>query len=87
MDRFQSKEETMKRCYFCNGKIQSRLVTVDYRWGNKLVVINNVPAQVCSQCGEKYFDAEVSREMEHIVLKDEKPLTSINVPVCEFTAA
>lgn len=74
----------MKECYFCKGKAQNQLVTVDYRWGDKLIVIKNVPAQVCSQCGERYFDAEVSRQMEHIVLKGEKPLTSINVPICEF---
>ena len=74
----------MKECYFCKGRLQNQLVTVDYRWGDKLTVIKNVPAQMCKQCGEKYFDAEVSREMEHIVSKDEKPLTSINVPVCEF---
>ncbi len=74
----------MKNCYFCKGKIEDKLVTVDYRWGEKLVVINHVPAHVCTQCGEKYFDAEVSRQMEHIVLKDEKPKTSINVPVSEF---
>ena len=74
----------MKQCYFCKGKIQNRLVTVDYRWGEKLIVIKDVPAQVCTQCGEKYFDAEVSRQMEHIVLKGEKPSTSLSVPVCEF---
>lgn len=84
MDRFQSKEEEMKDCYFCKGKVQNQSVTVDYRWGERLIIIKNVPVQVCSQCGEKYFDAEISRQMEHIVLKDEKPVTSVNVPVCEF---
>ncbi len=77
----------MKECYFCKGKVQSQSVTVDYRWGDRFVVIKNVPAQVCTQCGEKYFDAEVSRQMEHIALKGGKILTSITVPVCEFAAA
>lgn len=74
----------MRECYFCRGRIESQLITVDYRWGDNLIIIKNVPAQVCSQCGEKYFDAEVSRQMEHIALRDEETLTSINVPVCEF---
>lgn len=74
----------MKECYFCKGKVQDQLVTVDYRWGDNLTVIKNVPAQVCIQCKERYFDAEVSRQMEHIVLKREKPSASITVPVSEF---
>ena len=86
MDKFQNEENKMKQCYFCKGKIQNQVVTVDYRWGEKLIVIKDVPAQVCTQCGEKYFDAEVSRQMEHIVLKGEKPSVSLTVPVCEFVA-
>lgn len=86
MDTIQGEENKMKQCYFCKGKIQRQLVTVDYRWGEKLIVIKDVPAQVCTQCGEKYFDAEVSRQMEHIVLKGEKPSVSLTVPVCEFVA-
>ena len=51
----------MRECYFCKGKTEKQRVTVDYRWGDKLVVIENVPAEVCTQCGERYFDAGVSR--------------------------
>lgn len=74
----------MRKCYFCKGEIRNQIVTVDYRWGDRFIIIKNVPAQVCIQCGEKYFDAEVSRQMEHIVLKGEKPSASITVPTCEF---
>ncbi|MFH1288969.1 MAG: type II toxin-antitoxin system MqsA family antitoxin [bacterium] len=77
----------MKECYFCKGMVEDRSVTVDYRWGDRLVVIRNVPAHVCNQCGERYYDAEVSRRMERIVLRDEMPPVSINVPVCEFVVA
>jgi YgiT-type zinc finger domain-containing protein len=77
----------MGGCYFCKGKTDKQRVTVDYRWGDKLVIIKNVPAEVCSQCGERYFDAEISRHMEAIVLSEEKPRFSITVPVCEFAGA
>ncbi|MBU0693361.1 MAG: type II toxin-antitoxin system MqsA family antitoxin [Candidatus Omnitrophica bacterium] len=74
----------MKRCYFCKGQIQHQLVTVDYRWGERLIIIRNVPAEACIQCNEKYFEAEVSRQMEHLVLEERKSAASIDVPVCEF---
>jgi len=74
----------MKRCYFCKGQIQNQLVTVDYRWGERLIIIRNVPAEVCIQCNERYFDAEASRQMEHLILGEKKSVASIAVPVCEF---
>lgn len=77
----------MGECYFCKGKTEKKRVIVDYRWGDKLVVIKNVPAEVCTQCGERYFDAKVSRRMEAIALSEEKPQSSITIPVCEFVGA
>ena len=74
----------MAACCFCKGTTIKQETIVDYRWGDKLIVIKNVPAEVCSQCGEKYYDAEVSRQMEALALSDEKPHHSITVPVCEF---
>jgi len=55
-------------CYFCGrGVLEEQRVTVDFRWGDKLVIIENVPAKVCNECGERYYSAKVVREMEQIV--------------------
>jgi len=32
-----------------------------------IIIIKNVPANVCNQCGEYYLDHEVAKEVEHIV--------------------
>jgi YgiT-type zinc finger domain-containing protein len=45
----------MKECYFCKGRVVEQKVKVDFRWGQKLKIIENVPAGVCQQCGEKFF--------------------------------
>lgn len=71
-------------CYFCKGKTTKQVITVDYRWGDKLVVIKNVPVKVCDRCGEKYYDAKVSRQMEAIASGEKKSRYTITVPVCEF---
>jgi YgiT-type zinc finger domain-containing protein len=55
----------MEKCYFCRkGILEKKKVVVDFRWGNQLTVIEDVPAKVCNECGEKYYSAEVSREIE-----------------------
>ena len=74
-------------CHFCRGKIVRQSVKVDFRWGRKLKVIENVPAEVCQQCGEKYFQAEVYKAMEKLVTSRIKPTASLTVDVVRFKKA
>jgi len=63
----------METCYFCRkGILEDKKVTVDFRWGTQLVVIEEVPAKVCNECGERYYSAEVSRRMEKIAIEGKK---------------
>jgi YgiT-type zinc finger domain-containing protein len=55
------------KCCFCKGKVRGERVTIDYRWGERLFVIEDVPAGLCHQCGEKYLDSAVYRELENLV--------------------
>ncbi|MBS0183725.1 MAG: YgiT-type zinc finger protein [Nitrospira sp.] len=32
---------------------------MNFRWGEELKIIEQVPAEVCEQCGEKYFQTQV----------------------------
>ncbi len=54
------------KCYFCKGKVLQQNINIDYRWGETLVVIKNVPAGVCDQCGEKYLTSDVYKELEQL---------------------
>ena len=75
-------------CYFCGGEVVEKRIATDYRWGENLIsIIENVPAGVCQVCGEKYFKAEVVKEMEKIALSKEKPKGLVEVPLRELTAA
>ena len=45
----QGGYKKMETCYFCHkGILEDKKVTVDFRWGTKLVVIEEVPAKVCN---------------------------------------
>ena len=74
----------MKRCYFCKGGIVEQRERVDFRWGDELVVIEDVPAEVCQQCGEKYFSPEVYKAMEHLAKTKEKPIKHVAIDVFRF---
>lgn len=71
----------MSDCYFCKGKTEIKNIDVDFRWGDRLYVVKNVPVEVCSQCGERYYSAEISKKLDELVKKDIKPQKTIVVPV------
>lgn len=75
----------MSSCYFCKGKTKVKSVNVDFRWGDKLSVVKNVPVEVCTQCGERYYSAEISKKLDELVKKQEsleiKPQKVIEVPI------
>ncbi|MFQ5667606.1 MAG: YgiT-type zinc finger protein [Candidatus Binatia bacterium] len=77
----------VEACYFCPRTVEQRKVHVDFRWGKKLKMIRSVPAGVCRQWGERYFDAVVYKAMEKLARSRRKPATRVAVDVLEFQAA
>lgn len=77
----------MFKCYFCDGITKIKKINVDRRWGDKLYVVKNVPTEVCTQCGEKYYSAKVSKKLDALVQKslNQKPQQVLEVPVFSFT--
>ncbi|MEK7264453.1 MAG: type II toxin-antitoxin system MqsA family antitoxin [Bacteroidota bacterium] len=54
-------------CPLCGGvkKSATTTFTVDYTSG--VVVVRNVPASVCSQCGEEWIPDDIAEKLESIV--------------------
>jgi YgiT-type zinc finger domain-containing protein len=77
----------LERCHFCRGRVFREEATIDYRWGEMLVVIRSVPAGVCHQCGEKYIDSVVYKEMERIAKNKPRLMGKISVDILEFQEA
>lgn len=77
----------MEECYFCKGRLIQQKVKVDFRWGQRLKIIENVPASVCQQCGEQYFQSHVYKAMEKLAVSRKKPATQLTVDVVKFKEA
>ncbi|MFQ6101121.1 MAG: type II toxin-antitoxin system MqsA family antitoxin, partial [Anaerolineae bacterium] len=74
-------------CHFCGGKVVTRQVNVMRHWKGRYILLKNVPAYVCTQCGEKYYDAAVAETMDRIMRSSEDQLQTkheIRVPVVEM---
>lgn len=55
------------QCPLCGGfkKESTTSFTVDYN--NGVIVVRDVPATICSQCGEEWLTDEVASKLEEIV--------------------
>lgn len=55
------------RCPVCGGNKRPGNTTYSVDLGFGVVVVRNVPASVCSQCGEEWIAADTARELERLV--------------------
>ena len=46
-------------CTYCGGEVVEQTIEYDYRRRKHLMIVSNVPAGVCRQCGEKYFKPDI----------------------------
>ena len=77
----------MTKCYLCEGKLKKQNVDIVRYWRKELIALNEVPALVCQQCGERYFDAKVSAKIDKRIkdaLKRNTSIESIAVPIVQF---
>ena len=75
------------KCYFCKGNVVQREIMLDYRWGDTLVVIKDVPAGVCQQCGEKYLSSDVYKELERMAKDRSHLMGKMTVDILNFEAS
>ena len=74
------------KCLVCYHDMVERRVTLDLRIGEELVIIEEVPATVCENCGEQVFTPEVTRQVQAMAQKRTERARIILVPVFSFGA-
>lgn len=60
-------EKKRSLCSACGGTLQQGETTTTVDFGTGVVVVRNVPATVCSQCGMEWIDDDVAAKIETIV--------------------
>ena len=68
-------------CEYCGGPIVEKRVTLHRRVEGEYVLIENVPAGVCTQCGTRYYTANVLKTIEESVRGRRKADRKVLVPV------
>jgi YgiT-type zinc finger domain-containing protein len=58
--------ENMTVCPTCNGSIAGGTTMFTVKIGNGILLLEDVPAEICSLCGEKWFSDSVMDKIESI---------------------
>ncbi len=61
------KTNTSELCPLCGGRKVVGTTTFTADLGTGIVVVRNVRATVCSQCGEEWIDDNTARKLERNV--------------------
>lgn len=67
------------KCFMCNGSLQDQRTNFIADLNGCIIIIKNVPSQVCDQCGEVTYDNEVVKKLEKIINECKNILTEIVV--------
>lgn len=54
-------------CIVCKGDLENKLTNYIADLGECIIVVRNVPTQVCTQCGEKSYSYHVSKRLQEII--------------------
>lgn len=66
-------------CFMCKGDTEPKIKTYVANLDNCVIIIKNVPALVCNQCGEVYYTDEVAEQLEKIVDTMEKLVKEVAI--------
>ena len=84
--RTKTTEYDYGGCEMCNTPMQEKLIKQDFWIRGKLIVVEDVPAGVCQQCGEKVVKAEVGQRIAKLIENSERIAKAprISVPAIKF---
>jgi YgiT-type zinc finger domain-containing protein len=74
--------ETCPRCK--SGTLENRTIRYPQEFEGTFYIIENVPARVCTQCGEILISETVAEKIQQIVWSGAEPERTENVPVYDI---
>jgi YgiT-type zinc finger domain-containing protein len=71
-------------CEFCGGQTVSRKVRKQHWLEGKLYLVENVEAEVCTECGERYYHATVLDRIDAMLQAEHPVKEHLSVEVVSF---
>ena len=74
----------MRKCPLCGGKLEEKSITYPQKYKSRIVILENMPADVCRQCGEVLLRPDVVEHVQKLVWSEAAPKRTAQIPVYDF---
>ena len=69
------------KCEFCNSETNQKMVRKQHWLQGKLYIVENVEAEVCPECGERYYHATTLDKIDQLINSDHPVKETMSVEV------
>ncbi|WP_339374191.1 YgiT-type zinc finger protein [Picosynechococcus sp. PCC 11901] len=84
----QLNEVKIFQCHICQSKHSKQEVTSEaFQTNGKFYLVENIPVEVCQQCGEETFSRETTEKIRKMLHEDQQPARTITMDVFSYQAA
>lgn len=70
-----------QRCLFCQGELELQRVSRAQEYEGRWLVIENLPALVCRQCGERFYTPDVHDLVVALIQGQARPVRTDTIEV------
>ena len=77
---------SLQLCAACGGKLEATTITHEVKRSTHIYLSQNVPAKVCTACGEIWIDEEVLQQIDQLI-ESGVPVRKVETPVYDFLRA
>jgi YgiT-type zinc finger domain-containing protein len=63
----QPDPQKVPRCQECGGETREDVVKAAFWHDERLIVIEEIPARVCSNCGEQFYDEQTAERLQSLI--------------------
>ncbi len=75
----REEKDKRKKCPLCGGGLSDGNTATPFFIGEKVIVIKDVPAEVCGDCGEAYMKSSVVDRVEALLDKLEDLHSEVSI--------
>jgi len=73
-------------CEVCGGKVVEKTIDQAFHIKDRRVIISDLPAEVCTQCGYSIVSADVGENLDKFIsnLDQTQELKTLQVPIYQY---
>lgn len=73
----KSKDQKKMKCHYCGGEMEKGKATYTANRKGYHLLVDDVPAWICTQCGEVYFEEKEVDSIQDMLKKIDQEATKV----------